>query len=58
MKRHLKRQVVPKSWPVPRKGTAYVIRPSFSPHKGLPLLVVLRDMLDVVKNRKEVKRAI
>jgi len=56
--KHLKRQKVPTSWPVPRKGTAYVVKPYSNIEKGVPLLVVLRDMLKVAKTRKEVKRAL
>jgi len=55
---HLKRQKTPKSWPIARKGTKYVIRPSFGLESGVPLLIVLRDMLKIVKNRKEAKKAI
>jgi small subunit ribosomal protein S4e len=56
--KHLKRQKIPKSWPIPRKGTTYVVRPSFALNKGVPLLILLRDMLKIAKNRKEVKKAI
>jgi small subunit ribosomal protein S4e len=55
---HLKRESVPKRWPVPRKGTTFVVRPNFSPQRGIPLLIILRDMLKLCQNRKEVKRAI
>jgi len=55
---HLKRQEVPKSWPIYRKGTKYVIRPDADLEAGIPLLVILRDMLNVAQNRKEAKRAI
>lgn len=56
---HLKRQEVPVSWPTYRKGTKYVIRPENAGLKdGVPLLLVLREMLKVAKNRKEAKRAI
>ena len=55
---HLKRQEVPKRWPIERKGTTYVVRPSFNLKNGIPILVVLRNMLNLAKNRKEVKRAI
>ncbi|MBU2104879.1 MAG: hypothetical protein KKF67_03880 [Nanoarchaeota archaeon] len=55
---HLKRQQVPKRWPIPRKGTKFVVRPNFNPQRGIPILIVLRDMLKVCQNRKEVKRAI
>jgi len=55
---HLKRQKVPKSWPIFRKGTKYIVRPKSDIRKGIPLLVVLRDMLKVIQNRKEAKRII
>ncbi|MBU0958978.1 MAG: hypothetical protein KKB31_03455, partial [Nanoarchaeota archaeon] len=55
---HLKRHKVPKTWPVFRKGTKYVIRPSSNLTRGLPILVVLREALGIAQNRKEVKRAI
>lgn len=55
MKRHLKRHMVPKNWPIPRKGTTFVVRQT---SKGIPLLIVLRDMLKLAQNRKEVKKAI
>jgi small subunit ribosomal protein S4e len=55
---HLKRQKVPKNWPVLRKGTKYVVRPRFDTKRGIPVLVLLRDVLGVVQNRKEAKRAI
>ncbi len=55
---HLKRQRAPKRWPIARKGTAFVVRPNFSPQRGVPLLIVLRDMLGICQNRKEVKRVI
>ncbi len=55
---HSKRETIPKSWPVPRKGTAYVVRPSHSLKKGIPLLIVLRDLLKLARNRKEVKKAL
>lgn len=55
---HLKRQKVPKSWPIYRKGTKYVVRPRVDIKKGIPVLIVLRDMLKIVQNRKEAKRAI
>lgn len=55
---HLKRQKIPKNWPIPRKGTTYVVRPSFNLNKGIPILVILRDILKVAQNRNEVKKAI
>jgi len=55
---HLKRQTIPKNWPVHRKGTKYVVRPNFSINEGIPILIILRDMLRIAQNRKEVKKAI
>lgn len=56
--RHLKRQAVPKKWPITRKGTKFVVRSNYNLEEGLPVLVILRDMLKVAQNRKEVKKAI
>jgi len=56
--RHLKRRQIPKSWPIPRKGTKYVIKPAFGLSNGLPLVVALRDVLKIAANKKEVKKAI
>ena len=55
---HLKRQKVPKNWPIPRHGTTYVVRPNFNLKKGIPILVVIRDMMKIAQNKKEVKKAI
>jgi len=55
---HLKRQEVPKSWPIYRKGTKYVVKPKAALEQGVPLLLVLRDMLHIVRNRKEAKKAV
>ncbi len=55
---HLKRQEAPRIWPVPRKGTTYIVRPLANPDSAIPLLIILRDLLKVSQNRREVKRAI
>ncbi len=56
--RHLKREAVPKNWPVPRKGTTFVVRPNANLERGIPVLIAVRDLLKIAKNRKEVKKAI
>ena len=53
---HLKRKGIPHEWPVKRKGTTFVVKPVS--RKGIPVLIVLRDVLKVAENRKEVKKAI
>ncbi len=55
---HLKRQKVPKNWPTKRKGTTFVVKPNFGMEKGLPILVILRDVLGIAQTKKEVKKAI
>lgn len=55
---HLKREAMPKSWPMKRKGTALVVRPNSGLSKSLPVLIILRDLLKVAQNRKEVKKMI
>ena len=55
---HLKRQKVPKNWPIKRKGTAFVVNPSSNIQKGVPVLIALRNILNIAQNRKEVKKAI
>jgi small subunit ribosomal protein S4e len=56
--KHLKRQKIPKKWPIERKGTKYVVKPSFNIENGMPLLIILRDILKFAQNRKETKRII
>ncbi len=55
---HLKRQASPKNWPIERKGTTYVVKSNFSFKEGVPVLILLRDMLKLAQNRSEVKRII
>jgi len=53
---HLKRNKIPKTWPLPRKGKKYIVRPSHGLKNSIPLLIVLRDILRLVKTRKEAKK--
>ncbi|MAG07403.1 hypothetical protein CMI46_01145 [Candidatus Pacearchaeota archaeon] len=50
------RQTVSKTWPIPKKGTKYVVVPSHNRKEGIPLLLVMRDILGFVKTRKELKK--
>lgn len=54
---HIKKSQMPKSWPVPRKGKGkrYVAVPSHATSKGISLLFLLRDVLKLVKTRKEAR---
>jgi small subunit ribosomal protein S4e len=55
---HLKRHAVSKTWPVKRKGTAFVVKSNLGYSSSLPILIILRDLLKVAQNRKEVKKMI
>ncbi len=54
---HIKKTQMPKSWPVPRKGRGkrYIAVPSHATSKGISLLFLLRDVLKLVKTRKEAR---
>lgn len=57
-KKHLKRFPAPAFWPIHRKEYKWVVRPKPGPHKMnqcLPLLLVIRDILQLAKTRKEAK---
>lgn len=55
---YLKRNKMPKTWPLKRKGTKYLVSPSHGLKNSIPLLILLRDMLKIVKDRKEAKKII
>ncbi len=55
---HLKRPDTNKIWPIPRKGTKYLIVPSHFKDYGIPLLIILRDVLKIVKTRKELVKVL
>lgn len=55
---HLKRQEAPKTWPITRKGTKFVVKPNFSTSKGIPIVMLIRDMLELAQNKREVKDAL
>ena len=57
----LKRKPAPRFWPIHRKESIWVVRPSSGPHsleKCLPLSIVLRDILKVAETRKEAKKIV
>jgi small subunit ribosomal protein S4e len=60
MSNHQKRLSVPKSWPVERKEETYTTKADAGPHgeSGVPLLIVLRDVLGYVDSKKEARFAL
>jgi len=57
--KHLKRMTIPRSWPIPRKTHEWAAKQSAGPHsarESMPLLAIVRDMLKLADNAREVKR--
>jgi len=55
---HLNRQNIGKFWPIPRKGTKYLAVASYNKSDSIPLVVVVRDILKIVRNKQELQRLI
>jgi small subunit ribosomal protein S4e len=60
MSNHQKRLSVPNSWPVERKTEKFTVKADAGPHgeAGVPLLILLRDVLGYVDSRKEARYAL
>ena len=59
MKQHLKRLTIPKSWPIKKRGIVFITRMAPGAHSfnmGMPLKLILRDILKIAKTSKEVKK--
>ncbi|MBU1136443.1 MAG: hypothetical protein ABIG37_03205 [Nanoarchaeota archaeon] len=53
---YLKRNKIPKTWPLKRKGTKYLVRTSHDLKNSIPLMIVLRDILKLTTTKKETKK--
>ncbi|RKD94719.1 30S ribosomal protein S4e [Halopiger aswanensis] len=60
MTKHQKRLSVPKTWPVERKTDTFTVKAGAGPHgeEGVPLVVLLRDVLGYVDSTKEARYAL
>lgn len=59
VKRHLKRLAAPKSWPIKRKTTKFIVRPMPGAHNlntSIPLAVLIKEVLNYAKTIRETKR--
>ena len=55
---HLKRLAMPRSWPLPRKTTIWVTRPTPGAHSlelCMPINLVIRDVLGFARSTREVR---
>ncbi len=55
---YIKRQNIGKFWPVPRKGTKYLAVATHNQRDSIPLIVVMRDILKIAENSKELKKVL
>jgi small subunit ribosomal protein S4e len=57
---HQKTRSIPNAWPIQRKNRAYIVCPKTNQKMEftLPLIVILRDILNLVNTSKEAKKAI
>lgn len=55
---YIKRHNVGKFWPVTRKGTKYLAVSRHNKKDSIPIIVVMRDILKLVRNKKELKKII
>jgi small subunit ribosomal protein S4e len=53
---HKTRDSSSKVWPIPRKGTKYIVVPSRNHQNGIPLIILMRNILGLVDTKKEMKR--
>lgn len=55
---HIKRKTIPTFWPVRRTGTKYMAVPTHNQRNSMPLIIVARDILEIVKSKKELKKVL
>lgn len=53
---HKNRANIGKFWAVPRKGTKYLALSTHNRNDSIPLVVVIRDIMKLVRNKKELKK--
>ncbi len=55
---HLKRNQFQKFWPISRKGTKYLALSTHNQTTSIPILIVARDIIKIIKTKKELKKVI
>ena len=58
--KHMKRMAVPRAWPISKKEFKYVMKPIAGKNLELclPLCIIFRDILNLVKTKEEFKRIV
>ena len=53
---HIKRKTIGSFWPVAKTGEKYLAVPSHEQRNAIPLILAMRDVLKLVKTKKELKK--
>lgn len=55
---HIKRKTIGNFWPIQRTGNKWMAVPTHNQRNSIPLIIVIRDILKLVKNKKELKKVL
>lgn len=55
---HIKRNNMKGFWPIEKKGTKYLAVPTHNQSESVPLVIAMRDVLKLVKSKKELKKVL
>ncbi len=58
VKNHLKRITAPKTWPIPKRETVFIVRPQTGAHSmatGMPISILLKDVLGLARITRGVR---
>ena len=55
---HIKRKTIPNFWPIAKTGTKYMAVPTHEERNSIPLIIVIRDLLKLVKTQKELNKIV
>jgi len=53
---HIKRKTIGNFWPIQRTGDKWMAVPTHNQRNSMPLMIVARDVLKIVKSKKELKK--
>jgi len=55
---HIKRKTIPEFWPLAKTGTKYMAVPCHNQDSSIPLVIAMRDVLKIIKTKKELNKII
>lgn len=53
---HIKRKTIPEFWPLAKTGSKYMAVPCHNQDSSVPLVIAMRDMLKIIKTKKELNK--